>query len=143
MSAEAHILWAKTAPHAKGTILVADDEKSVLLPLALRLKRNGYDVVTAESVEQALKLIEQSPPALILSDLMFPGGKSGLEFYEAVRQSPSTKHIPFLLMSAIKDEFVVRAGLRLGIDSFIEKPFNLETLLALIEGKLSPDLQSE
>jgi CheY-like chemotaxis protein len=137
MSAEAHILWAKTAPNAKGTILVADDEKVLLLPLALRLKRHGYSVVTAESVEQALTLVEQSPPSLILSDLMFPGGKSGIEFYEEVRKNPAWSQIPFLLMSGIKDEFIIRAGLRLGVDSFLEKPFNLETLLAIIEGKLN------
>lgn len=141
MSAEAHILWAKTAPNAKGTILVVDDEKTILLPLSLRLKRHGYTVLTAESVEAAIALAESSPPSLILSDLMFPTGMSGLEFYEAVRKNPALKDIPFLLMSGIKDEFIIRAGLRLGIDSFLAKPFNLETLLAIIEGKLSADLQ--
>lgn len=61
---------------------------------------------------------------------------TGLEFYQKVRENPRLKSIPFLLMSGISDEFVVRAGMRLGVDNFIQKPFDLELLLATIEGKL-------
>jgi len=51
MSAEAKILWAKGAPNAKGTILIVEDEKSLLLSLAARLKKHGYETKTAETVE--------------------------------------------------------------------------------------------
>jgi CheY-like chemotaxis protein len=137
MSAEAKILWAKNTPDAKSTILLADDEETLLLSLAANLRKHGYDVKTAESVEKALALLERSIPSIIVSDLLFGAGEqTGIEFYQQVRKDPRLNSVPFLLMSGISDEFVVRAGMRLGVDNFIQKPFDLELLLATIEGKL-------
>jgi CheY-like chemotaxis protein len=136
LSAEAKILWAKNAPRAK-SILLADDEPTVLLTLAAKLRQHGYEVVTAESVEKALELLQHSVPAIIVSDLLFGEAHlTGIEFYQRVREDVTLQNVPFLLMSGISDEFVVRAGMRLGVDSFIQKPFDLELLLATIEGKL-------
>ena len=137
MSAEAKILSAKQHPDARPMILVVDDEKTFLLSLAARLKKHNYEVMTAESVEEALQLMEQTVPALILADVMFPPpGAGGFEFYEKIRKDARTATVPFLLMSGISDEFVVRAGMRMGIDGYLTKPFTLELLLATIEGKL-------
>jgi CheY-like chemotaxis protein len=137
MSAEAKILWAKNTPDAKSTILLADDEETLLLSLAAKLRNHGYDVRTAESVEKALEMLERSIPSIIVSDLLFgEGQETGIEFYQRVRKDPRLNNVPFLLMSGISDEFVVRAGMRLGVDNFIQKPFDLELLLATIEGKL-------
>jgi CheY-like chemotaxis protein len=137
MSAEAKILWAKNTPNARSTILLADDEETVLLSLAANLRKHGYDVVTAESVEKSLEMLQKSIPSIIVSDVLFgEGQQTGLEFYQRVREDERLKDIPFLLMSGISDEFVVRAGMRLGVDNFIQKPFDLELLLATIEGKL-------
>jgi len=136
LAAESKILWAKSSPHAKGTILIVDDEKSFVVSLAMHLKKHGYDAETAESVETALELIEQNPPALILSDLNFQAGMTGMDFYARLRHNETSKGIPFILMSGINDNFVIRAVLRMGIDSFLSKPFNLELLLAIVEGKI-------
>ncbi len=137
MSAEAKILWAKNTPNAKSTILLADDEETLLLSLAVKLRKHGYDVVTALSVEKALGMLQKSIPSIIVSDLLFgEGEQTGIEFYQRVREDARLKDIPFLLISGISDEFVVRAGMRLGVDNFIQKPFDLELLLATIEGKL-------
>jgi len=136
LSAEAKILWAKNAPRAK-SILLADDEPTLLLTLATKLRSHGYEVLTAESVEKALEILRQSTPAIIVSDLLFGEARlTGIEFYQRVRSDERLQDVPFLLMSGISDEFVVRAGMRLGVDSFIQKPFDLELLLATIEGKL-------
>jgi CheY-like chemotaxis protein len=137
MSAEAKILWAKNTPGAKPSILLADDEETLLLSLAVKLRKHGYEVITAESVEQALEKLQQTIPSIIVSDLLFGEGiMSGIEFYQRVRDDARLKNVPFLLMSGISDEFVVRAGMRMGVDTFIQKPFDLELLLATIEGKL-------
>ncbi len=137
MSAEAKILWAKNTPQTKAAVLIVDDEKTFLLSLAANLKKHGYDVVTAETVEQALEMLDRSTPSLILSDLLLGEGRlTGIEFYQRVRENRKLNNVPFLLMSGISDEFVVRAGMRMGVDDFIQKPFNLELLLATIEGKL-------
>jgi CheY-like chemotaxis protein len=136
LSAEAKILWAKNAPRAK-SILLADDEPTLLLTLAIKLRGHGYEVLTAESVEKALELLQHTTPAIIVSDLLFGEAHlTGIEFYQRVRDDKQLQDVPFLLMSGISDEFVVRAGMRLGVDSFIQKPFDLELLLATIEGKL-------
>jgi CheY-like chemotaxis protein len=138
MSAEAKLLWIRNTPKAKAQILIADDEQALLLALAANLKKHGYDVITAESVEKALEILSLSTPAIILSDLVFaPGAMGGLEFYERIRNDSRLKDIPFLLMSGFSDEFIVRAGMRMGIDSFFQKPFSLELLLATIEGRIS------
>jgi CheY-like chemotaxis protein len=136
MSAEAKILWAKSHPSPRATVLVVDDEPTMLKPLVLQLQKHGYDVMAAESVEKALEMVEKKPPSLIVSDLMFPDGMSGLQLYDRVRQSQKLKDVPFLLMSGINDEYIVRAGMRMGVDNFIAKPFKLEDLLAVIEGRL-------
>ncbi len=137
MSAEAKILWAKGAPSVKGTILIVDDDLGFLHWVAGTLRKHGYEVVAAETVEDALRALEGEIPALILADVMFPEpGLNGIEFYGRVRENERWKNIPFLLMSAISDEFVVRAGMRLGVNNFITKPFNFELLLATIEGRV-------
>ena len=136
MSAEAKILWSRSTSEKKGTILIVEDERTLLLSLSMHLKKNGYNVETREYVEEALECVEKVEPSLILSDLMFGEGKmNGLEFYQQVRSNPKLKEIPFLMMSSISDEFVVRAGMRMGLDSFLQKPFSLELLLATIEGR--------
>ena len=137
MSAEAKILWARSTPKAKSTILLADDEETLLLSLAANLRRHGYEVETALSVETALEKLQKTIPSIIISDLLFGENlMTGIEFYQRVRADKRLNDTPFLLMSGISDEFVVRAGMRLGVDNFIEKPFDLELLLATIEGKL-------
>jgi CheY-like chemotaxis protein len=137
MSAEAKILWAKSTLNAKSTILLVDDEETLLLSLAAKLRHHGYDVVTAKGVDEALESLQRSIPSIIVADLLFGAGEqTGIEFYQRVRKDPKLENIPFLLMSGISDEFVVRAGMRMGVDNFIQKPFDLELLLATIEGKL-------
>jgi CheY-like chemotaxis protein len=138
LSAETQILWAKqNKALTKGTIFIVDDDRTMLLSLAASLKKHGYDVLTAENIENGIKLLERTMPMLILSDLMFGAGEmTGLEFYQHVRNTQEFREIPFLLMSGISDEFVVRAGKRMGVDDFLTKPFSLELLLATIEGKL-------
>ena len=137
MSAEARVLWAKISPHAKGSIMIVEDEKSTLLSISFHLKKHGYDAITAENAENALAILQTASPVLIISDLMLGEGKmTGLDLYRKVRENAGTKDIPFLLMSGISDEFVVRAGVRMGVDSFLRKPFDLELLLATIEGKI-------
>ncbi len=135
--AEAKILEARRSPPSLGSILVVDDERTILLTYSAILRRHGYAVLTAESVEDALVILDKETPNLILSDVMFPSPtEGGFEFYNQVRNNRRFDGVPFLLMSGISDEYVVRAGMRLGIDGFLPKPFDNELLLATIEGKL-------
>ena len=135
--AEAKILEAKRSPLLHGTILIVDDEKTILLTYAAILRRHGYTVLTAETVEAAVTILEKQTPSLILSDIMFPSpDQGGFEFYNQVRNMKRFDNVPFLLMSGVSDEYIIRAGMRLGIDAYLVKPFGNEVLLATIEGKL-------
>jgi CheY-like chemotaxis protein len=135
--AEAKILEAKRSPPTHGTILVVDDEKTILLTYAAILRRHGYTVLTAKTVGDAMTILEKQTPSLILSDVMFPSqDQGGFEFYNQVRNMKRFDNVPFLLMSGVSDEYIIRAGMRLGIDAYLVKPFGNELLLATIEGKL-------
>jgi CheY-like chemotaxis protein len=137
VSAEARILWAKNTPQGKCSILFVDDEPTFLMTQARLLKKHGYEVVTAENAEEALKLLQETIPSIIIADLLMGEGlMTGIEFYQKVRENPRLSNIPYLIVSGISDDFVVRAGMRLGVDNFIRKPFDFGTLLAIVEGKL-------
>ena len=137
VSAEARILWAKNKPQAKCSILLVDDEPTFRMTQAKLLKRHGYEVLTAENAEEALKLLEGTLPSIIIADLMLGEGlMTGFDLYQKVRENPRLSNIPYLIVSGISDEFVVRAGMRLGVDNFIRKPYNFGNLLAIVEGKL-------
>ena len=137
VSAEARILWAKNTHQEKCSILLVDDEPTFLMTQAKLLKRHGYEVLTAENAEEALKLLQETVPSIIIADLLLGEGlMTGLEFYQKVRENPRLSNIPYLLVSGISDDFVVRAGMRLGVDNFIRKPFDFGMLLAIVEGKL-------
>lgn len=135
--AEARILEAMRAPASLGSLLIVDDEKTILLTYGAILRRHGYTVFTAETIHDAMAILEKETPDLILSDVMFPSPtEGGFEFYNQVRNNSRFDGVPFLLMSGISDEYVVRAGMRLGIDGYLTKPFDNELLLATIAGKL-------
>lgn len=136
-SAEAKVLWHKRTPPKRKKVLLVDDEVSLLDALQKQLKESGYDVTACESVEEAVVVAEAQPPAVIVSDLKFPQGKKdGIDFYEFIRSHPKLKMTPFVLISGVSDEFMMRAGIRLGVDTFLQKPFDLELLIATIEGKI-------
>ena len=114
---------------AKETILVVDDEEDILELVRHHLKREGYDVQTATSGEKALAAARSGAIALIVLDLMLPG-IDGLEVTRKLKNDPQTKHIPVLMLSAKGEEADVVAGLELGADDYVTKPFSPRILLA-------------
>ena len=78
---------------------VVDDEHGIRELLANALKKAGFDTRTAASGETALKMISQSPPKAILSDLMMPGGMSGFELIARMRSNPATEQIPIVVIT--------------------------------------------
>jgi CheY-like chemotaxis protein len=135
-NAEAKIIWSRQTKGTKGSILIVDDDRVLLLTLAARLKDHSYEVLTAETVEEAKQKLQQKKPMFILCDLIFKNSPlDGSDFYNHVRKDSRYNDVPFLLMSVVQDQYVVRAGIRLGIDDYLIKPFEFDHLLAIIEGK--------
>lgn len=135
-SLEALILWELRAEQTKGIIVAVDDDALILRLIKMNLEKFGYTVETFETCEAALEYLATARPDLILSDVMFPGGMSGYEFYEKVRLNPKLMAVPFISMSSRGDRPFVQSGLKLGIDEYVTKPIDLSLLLASVEGKV-------
>ena len=95
----------------------------------------GYDVLTATDGEEGLRLIEQSTPDLVVLDVMMPG-VDGLEACRRIKSDPRTRAIPVLLFTALSREDDVEKGRLAGADRFINKPFSLIGLEAVIKAFL-------
>lgn len=115
----------------KEHIVVVEDEEDILELLRYHLTREGYSVTAANNGEQALKIIAQKTPALVLLDLMLPG-LNGLEICRSLKKDPQTAAIPIMMVTAKNEESDVVIGLELGADDYIMKPFSMKVLLARV-----------
>ena len=124
----------------KEKILVVDDEEDILELVRHHLKREGYEVRCAESGEQALQIAKSEPLDLIILDLMLPG-IDGLEVTRHLKGDPRTQHIPILMLTAKGEESDVVAGLELGADDYVTKPFSPRILVARTRAGLRRQLK--
>src|SRR6266436_9583818 len=114
-------------------ILVVDDEPSIQRILRRNLAISGYEVLVAETGEQALEMVRINQPDLILLDLWLPGEIDGIEVCTQVRQ---WSQVPIIILSARTDEKQKVQALDLGADDYLTKPFNSEELLARVRACL-------
>ncbi|MCD5993964.1 EAL domain-containing protein [Pseudomonas sp. CDFA 602] len=103
------------------TILIVDDDAHVRDLLEVLLHNQNYLTQTAESGEQALALIEQSPPDLILLDIMMPG-MDGYEVASQLKSNKSTSNIPIIMLSALDQKSARISGLEAGAEEYLNKP---------------------
>ena len=118
-----------TPPAARPVVLVVDDEKDLVELIAYNLKRNGYDVLTANSGDAAIDVAKSERPSLVLLDLMLPG-TSGTEVARRLKADARTRAIPIVMLTAKSEETDVVVGLTLGADDYVTKPFSMKILLA-------------
>jgi two-component system phosphate regulon response regulator PhoB len=117
------------------TILVVEDEKDIAELLAYNLKREGFQVRLADSGEKGLAQALKNPPDLVLLDLMLPG-IDGREVCRRLRANEATAPIPIVILTARSEESDVVAGLELGADDYITKPFSPRVLMARVRSVL-------
>jgi len=120
---------------AKEKILVVDDEEDILELLKYNLSREGYQVSCTTSGEKTLNLVKTETPDLILLDLMLPG-MDGLEVARRLKDNPTTKKVPIVMLTAKGEEADIVTGLELGADDYITKPFSPRILLARVRAVL-------
>jgi CheY-like chemotaxis protein len=137
-------ILAKMAHHVhKGTILVADDEEDIRAGLKDILESEGFTVLACASVNDALKVLKESKVQLILSDIKFlPGEADGFIFFQSVQKIPELRTIPFIFLSSLTDNVIIRSGMQLGIDDYITKPVDPDFLVAVVQGKLKRQQKS-
>lgn len=118
-------------------VLIIEDDPDISESLKYNLEREGLQTVVAATGEQGLieGLNERNPPILILLDLMLPG-MSGTELCRRFRREPSTRRTPIIILTAKGSEADRVAGLDLGADDYITKPFSVRELLARVRAVL-------
>ena len=117
------------------TILVVEDEPAIQELIAYNLKQAGHQALRADNAEQALNLVSNALPDLVLLDWMLPG-LSGIEFARRLRADKRTRTVPIIMLTARSDEQDKLAGLDTGADDYITKPFSPRELMARIKAVL-------
>jgi DNA-binding response OmpR family regulator len=117
------------------SILVVDDQLALRDNVRQALEEAGYQVLSAGDGLEALTALQAQPVDLIVADIAMPR-MNGYQLYERVRKNPGWLHVPFIFLTARALDSDVRYGKQLGVDDYLVKPFELEDLLAAVEGKL-------
>jgi two-component system alkaline phosphatase synthesis response regulator PhoP len=125
---------------AKQKILVVDDEEDIRELVRLHLAREGYEVLECGAGEEALRLSQTTVPELIVLDLMLPG-IDGLTVCRKLKADPRTAHIPVVILTAKGEEADVVAGLEVGADDYVVKPFSGKVLAARVRRLLRKGAQ--
>lgn len=116
-------------------ILVVEDHDDTRASLALTLEMAGYDVKVASDGLQAIRVLQEMLPDLILADIMMPH-LDGYGLFDRVQCAPDYAKIPFIFLTAKGDVEDIRLGRRLGADDYLVKPVERDDVLAAVEGKL-------
>lgn len=117
------------------TVLAVDDDQNILNSITLVLEMSGYRVVTAHNPIEALEIMRQNQPELIISDIHMPQ-MNGFQFYEKVRSNDNWVTIPFIFLSTLNTPENIREGYQLGADHYLPKPFSVEDLTIAVNTKL-------
>jgi CheY-like chemotaxis protein len=126
-------------PNTRGPILVVEDIPNVLELLEVTLRFQGYEVISAQNGEEALKILEKETPALIITDILMPK-LDGFALVQKLRSDPKTLAIPVIFLSATYVTPEDRAfAMSLGASRFIEKPIDTEEFLLTIAELMSQE----
>jgi two-component system, OmpR family, alkaline phosphatase synthesis response regulator PhoP len=119
------------------SILIVEDDSDIAESLVYNLKREGFRPMVAESGEKGLRIAldDRSTPSLILLDLMLPG-MTGLELCRRLRREEATENIPIIMLTAKAAEADKIAGLDIGADDYIVKPFSTKEVIARVRAVL-------
>ena len=116
----------------KKTILVVEDDKSLLPMITYNIEKNGFLVKSATNGEDALLLIKEEIPSLAIFDWMIPE-PNGLELCKILRRKQETSNLPIIMLTAREEEEERIRGLEYGADDYISKPFSPAELIARIK----------
>jgi len=119
----------------KERILIVDDEENVLRVVGYALQTAGYDVVTADTGQEALVKVADAHPDLVILDRMLPD-MSGSTVCTQLRAQSETSDLPILMLSARAQVADRISGLRVGADDYVTKPFEIDEIVTRVAGLL-------
>ena len=120
------------------SVLVVDDEPNIVLSLEYLMKRLGYEVYLARDGEEALTIIEQKAPDLVLLDVMIPK-RDGYDVCQATRSNPALDKVRIVMVTAKGREVEIEKGLALGADAYLTKPFSTRELADTVQNLLGTE----
>lgn len=120
---------------SKQTILIIEDERTLIEVLTYNLNKEGFDVLSANDGQQGLARAQAALPDLIILDLMLPVIE-GLEVCRQIRSDRRTQEIPILMLTARSDEVDEVVGFNMGADDYVTKPFKLKPLIQRVKALL-------
>jgi two-component system, OmpR family, phosphate regulon response regulator PhoB len=120
---------------ARPVALVVEDESSLVELVRYNLERDGFEVLSAGDGEEAMVMIDERAPDIVLLDWMLPG-LSGVEVCRRLRAKPSTRNLPVIMITARSEESDRIRGLDTGADDYLAKPFSMAELIARIRAVL-------
>ena len=126
----------------KKTILVVEDDKSLLPMITYNIEKNGFKVKSATNGEDALLLIKEEIPSLAIFDWMIPE-PNGLELCKILRRKQETSNLPIIMLTAREEEEDRIRGLEYGADDYISKPFSPAELIARIKALIRRSTSSQ
>lgn len=113
-------------------ILIVDDEPGIVMSLEFLMKKEGYQVYIARDGAEALDIIRQETPHLVLLDIMMPS-VDGYEVCRQVKESESLQETKIIFLSAKSKESDIEKGLSFGADLYLTKPFSTRNLMAKVQ----------
>lgn len=113
--------------------MIVEDDPAISEMLSLNLTKEGYEVITAVSADEALKKLEEKDADFFIVDIMLPGSMDGFDLIRILKSSEDYRNTPVLILSAKDDAADKVAGLELGSDDYVTKPFNVRELIARIK----------
>lgn len=134
---EARMLWELREGQERTNILVVDDDTKLLSVITETLQEASFNVKAFPTSDDAFTYLKENAPDIIISDInLETSTMGGFTFYEKVRELEHLHDVPFIFLSGLSDEVLIRTGKELGVDDYITKPFSDETLIATIKGKV-------
>jgi two-component system alkaline phosphatase synthesis response regulator PhoP len=123
-------------------VLIVDDEQNILELLEYNLKKEGYEVLRAETGEAAVAILQSQKPDIVLLDQMLPG-IDGLGVLKTIRSASALSDMPVIMVTARAEEIDRIIGLELGADDYVSKPFSVRELCARVKAQLRRSRRSE
>ena len=118
-------------------VLVVDDEPYILKILSFKLRSSGFVPFEATGSEEALRIVREEHPDLVLLDVSLPHGLSGFDLCRILRENPATSRTPIVMLTARNLPSEKALGLQLGASAYITKPFSTRTLIEELQRVLS------
>ena len=119
----------------KPTVMIVEDEASLVTMLRYNLEKEGYAVTEANDGEEAITVANETTPDAVILDWMLPR-MSGIEVCRQLRRKAETRHVPIIMLTARSEETDKVRGLNVGADDYLTKPFSMPELVARVRALL-------